>query len=76
MHGSFKVQKTVTDAVPYFQPILPAIGTPAYTCKASVLLLGPLTANEYTIRYSITFADKLQSCDPKLAMGSFDVESL
>lgn len=76
MHGSFKVQKTFTDALPYFQPTLSAIGTPAYTCKASVLLLGPLTNNEYTIRYSILFADELQSCDPKHAMGSFDVELL
>ena len=39
-------------------------------------MLEPLTTNEYTIKDSFTFAEKLQSFDSKLTMGSFDIKSL
>ena len=39
-------------------------------------MLEPLTTNEYTIKYSFTFAEELQSFDSKLVMTSFDIEPL
>ena len=39
-------------------------------------MLEPLTTNEYTIKDSFTFVEKLQSFCSKLVMASFDIESL
>ena len=39
-------------------------------------MLESLTTNEYTIKDSFTFAGELQSFDSKLAVTSFDIESL
>ena len=60
MYGSAKVHKTVTDGLPSFRPILSVIGTPTYQlAKFLVLMLEPLTTNEYTIKVSFTFAEEL-----------------
>ena len=77
MYGSVNVHKIVTDGLPSFRPILSAISTPTYKlAKFLVPMLQPLTTNEYTIKDSFTFAEELQSFDSKLAMASFDIESL
>ena len=39
-------------------------------------MLEPLTTNEYTFKDSFTFAEELKTFDSKLAMASFDIESL
>ena len=77
MYGLAKIHNIVTDGLPFFRPILSAIGTP--TCKFAkflVPILEPLTANEYTFKDSFTFAEELQSFDSNLVMASFDMESL
>ena len=77
MYGSAKVHKFVTDGLPSFRPILSAINTPTYKlAKFLAPMLEPLTTNEYTIKDSFTFAEELQSFDFKLAMASFDIETL
>ena len=76
-YGLAKVHKIVTDAIPSFRPILSAIGTPTYKlAKFLVPMLKTLATNEYTIKDSFTFAEELQNFDSKLAMASFDIESL
>ena len=77
MYGLAMVHKIVTDGLPSFRPIWSAIGTPTYKlAKFLVLILEPLTTNEYTIKNSFTFAEELQSFDSKLVMASFDLELL
>ena len=77
MYVLAKVHKIVTDGFPSFRPILFAIGTPTFKLtKFLILNLEPLTTNEYTIKDSFTFSEKLQSFDSKLVMVSFDIESL
>ena len=39
-------------------------------------LITPLTLNEYTIKDSFSFTEKLLSYNSNLVMASFDVESL
>ena len=74
MYGLAKVHKTVTDGLPFFRPILSAIGTPTYKFATFLVpMLEPLTTNEYTIKDSFTFAEELQSFDSKLVMASFDI---
>ena len=77
MYGLANVHKIITDGLPSFRAILSAIGTS--TCKIAkflILTLEPLTSNEYTIKDSFTFAEELQSFDPKLGMTIFDIEPL
>ena len=77
MYGSGKVHKIVTYSLPFFRPILSAIGTPIYKLsKFLVPVLEPLTTSECTIQDSFTFTEELQSFDSKLVMASFDIESL
>ena len=55
-----EVYKIVRDGLPSFRPILSAIGTPMYKlAKFLVSMLEPLTTNEYTIKDSFAFAEKL-----------------
>ena len=76
MYGLAKVHKIMTDGLPSFTSILPAIDISTYKlAKFLVPILEPLSTNEYTIKDSFTFAEKLQSFDSKLVMASFDVES-
>ena len=77
MYGLAKVHKIVTDGLPSFRAILSTIGTPTNKlAKFLVPMLEPLTTNQYTIKDSFTFAEELQSFDPKLVVTSFDIESL
>ena len=77
MHGSAKVHKIVTDGLPSFRSILSAIGTPTYKLAEFLApMLEPLTTNECTIKDPFIFSEELQSFDSKLAMVSFDIESL
>ena len=77
MYGLTKVHKIVTDGLPFFRPILSAIGTPTYKlAKFLIPVLEPLTTNEYNIKDSFTFAEELQSFDSKLVMANFDIEPL
>ena len=72
MYGLAKVHKIITDVLPSFRSILSAIDTPTYKlAKFLVPILEPLSTNEYTIKDSFTFAEKLQSFDSKLVMASF-----
>ena len=71
------INKIFTDGLPSFRPVTSAIGRPTYKLpKFLVPMLENLTANEYTIKDSFTFAEELQSFDLKLVIDSFDIESL
>ena len=77
MYGLTKVRKIVTDCLPSFRPILPAIGIPTYKlAKFLVPMLESITTNEYTIKDSFILAEELQSFDFKHVMASFGIESL
>ena len=77
LYGMAKVHKPVTDRCPSLQPILPAINTPSYKlAKFLVLLLTPLTSNDFTIKDSFSFAEEVSSFDCAYYMTSFDIESL
>ena len=77
MYSLAKVHKIVRDGLPSCRPTFSAIGTPTYKlAKLLIPILEPLTTNEYTIKDSFTFAEKLQSFDLKLVIASFDIESL
>ena len=43
--------------------------------KFLVLILNPLTKNEYTVKDSFQFAEEICEQDPTLSMGSLDVDS-
>ena len=69
MYGLAKVRKIITDCLPSFRPILPAIGTPTYkVAKFLVPMLESITTNEYTIKDSFILAEELQSFDFKHVM--------
>ena len=72
-----KVHKPVITQCPSLRPILSAINTPSYKlAKFLVLLLTPLTSNDFTIKDSISFAEEVSSFDCAHYMTSFDIESL
>ena len=77
LYGLPKVNKIVIDNIPKFWPILSAIGTPVYKlAKCLVLILSPLTVNDYTVKDSFSFAKEVVNFDHSLFMGSLDAESL
>ena len=61
-----------------FLPIhFSAINTPSYKlAKFFVLLLTPLTSNDYSIKDSFSFVEEVSSFDCAHYMTSFDIESL
>ena len=64
-----KIHKPIKDGIPPFRPILSDIGTPTYKkAKFFVLLLAPLTSNEYTIKDSFFFSEELLTFDPNLVL--------
>ena len=72
-----KVHKPVTDFCPSFRPILSVINTLSYKlAKYFVLLLTPLTSNDYTIKDSFSFAEEVSSFDCTHYIASSDTESL
>ena len=77
MYGSAKIQKIVADGLPSLRPFLSAIGTLTYKlAKFFVLMIEPLTTNEYTITDSFISAEELQSFNSKFVMDNFEIESL
>ena len=57
--------------------ILSDIGTPIYKiAKFFVPFPTPLTSNEYTLKDSFCFSEKLLTFDSQLVMVSFGIESL
>ena len=77
LYGLCKVDKAITDICPPFRPILSAIGTPSYKlAKCLVCKLSSITFNEFIVKDSFAFAEKIVHQDSKLFMGSLDVDSL
>ena len=77
LYGLCKIHKSIVYGVPPFCPILSAIGTPTYKlAKLFVPLLEPLIYNQYTIKDSFSFCEKLKHFNTNLIMASFDVELL
>ena len=63
--------------MPKFRPILSARNTPGYNlAKFLILILEPLTHNEFAIKDSFSFAKEMTKYDTSLFMVSLDVESL
>ena len=79
MYGNCKVHKQQVDGCPSpvpFRQNFSALQTPTYNlAKFLVLILNPLTKNEYTVKDSFQFAEEICEQDPILTMGSLDVES-
>ena len=77
LYGQLEVHKNVINNIPQFRPILSAINTPVYKlAKYLVPLLSPLTVNDYTVKYSFTFAKEVINFEYNLFMASLDLESL
>ena len=77
LYGLCKIHKSIVDGVPPFRPILSAIGTPTHKlAKIFVLLLEPVTYNQYTIKDSFSFCEELKHLNTNLIMASSDVELL
>ena len=72
-----KVHKPVTDRCSTLGPILSALSTPSYKlAKFLVLLLKPLTSNDYTIKDSFSFAEEESPFDCAHYMTSFDISGI
>ena len=57
--------------------IISAIGTPTYNLAMFLVkILTPLTTNEFTVKDSFSFAEKIRNQDQTLFMASLDVDSL
>ena len=77
MYGSCKVHKASVGNYPPFRPILSALNTPTYKlAKFLVRILKPLTTNEFPVKDSFHFAEKIVDQQHDLFMASLDVDSL
>ena len=77
LYGLCKVHKAVVDVCPPFRPIFSAIGTPTYKlAKYLVLKLASITANEFSVKNSFCFAEKIVNQSSNFIMASLDVDSL
>ena len=77
MYGSCKVHKASVGNCPPFRPILTALNTPTYKlAKFLVPILKPLKTNEFAVKDSFHFAEKIADQQHHLFMGSLDVDSL
>ena len=73
LYGSAKVHKLL----PPFRPILSAIDTPTYKLsKLLVPVLPDIMQNEFTVKESFAFVDKILTQSSDLYMGSLDVDAL
>ena len=73
-YGLGKVNKEDKNGLTPFCLILSAIAMPTYKLAKFLLpLLTPLTENEYTVKDSFHFAEKICKQDPNLYMASLDV---
>ena len=77
MYGNPKVHEPVIGNCPEFHSILSAIGIPTYKLAKFLLpTLSPLTANEFSVHDSFSFANEVSSFCCDHFMASLDVESL
>ena len=77
LYAMAKEHQPVTDRCPSLRPIFSAINTPSYKlAQFLVLLVKPLTSNDYTIKDSFSFADEASSFDCAHHISSFDILSL
>ena len=77
LYGSPKVHKAVINNCPKFRPILSTIGTPTYKlAKFLVLILSPLTSNEFLVHDSFSFADEVSSFCSDHFMGSLKMSKV
>ena len=77
MYGSCKVHKASIENYLPFRPILSALNTPTNKlAKFLVPILKSKTTNEFTVKDSFHFAEKIVDQQHDLFMGSLDVDSL
>ena len=73
LYGSAKVHKPL----PPFRPIFSATDTPTYKLsKLLVPVLPDIMQNEFTVKESFAFVDKILTQNSDLYMGSLDVDAL
>ena len=75
MYGLWKVHNYQVDICHLFRPILPALQT-HNLAKFLVLILNPLSKNEYTVRDLFHFAEEICEEYPTLSISSLDIDSL
>ena len=77
MHELCKVHKAMVHYYPPFRSILSVIKTPNYKlAKFLVPISKSLTSNEYTVKDSFAFAEKIIEQDPPFFMGSIGTHFL
>ena len=73
LYGSAKVHKPL----PPFRPIFSATDAPTYKLsKLLVPVLPDIMQNEFTVKESFAFVDKILTQNSDLYMGSLDVDAL
>ena len=76
LFGNPKIYKPVVNNLPKFRPILSAINIPGYKiAKFLILILQPLTHNEFTIKDSFSFAKEITMYNSSLCMVSLHAKS-
>ena len=77
VYGSAKVRKPIIDNCYFCWSILSAIGAPTYNlAKFLVLILSPLTVNEFTDHDSFLFAEHVVNFDTNCIMASLGPENV
>ena len=77
MYGLCKVHKDITENCATLRLILSVINISTYKlAEFLVPILKSLTKNEYTVKYSLTFAEEIVQQDSKFFTESLDVDSL
>ena len=77
MYGLCKVHKDVIENCPTLRLILSVINISTYKlAEFLVPILKSLTKNEYTVKYSLAFAEEIVQQDSKFFTESLDVDSL
>ena len=72
-----KVHKGITDNCLTFQSVSSSINTPTYKLAKFILPnLKSLASNEYTVKGSFSFAEKIVEQDSEFFTGNLDVDSL
>ena len=75
LYGLFKVHKAVVDVCPPFRPILSAVGTPTFKLAKYLVQLASVTANEFSVKDSFCFAEKIVNQNSNFIVGSLDFDS-
>ena len=77
MYGSCKAHKRCAYGCPPFRPILFALHSPTYKLdKYVVVVLEPLTTNQYTFKDSFNFTTELVEQNSSNFIGTKDIASL